>query len=460
MNEKTLKDILLSAIEELKNEELDQNEFYSFPEYIRDAAWESDGYRSVDEYIAKHAIEYPKLHSLMRQFVEGITEYNTNKSTLWYEEEEQVGGAIARELALRYKEDVILYAQFVSSNDLNHEVYQLEDMAEIVAKWGACPETYFIAVARWLTPGQHRSDFDYDEISQAMKTEEDADDFLDAIVTWFNDEWFPPYNICNRYDDVVELLTMVIGKPLKLSQSEIEQLLDSYIEQDEDDDSSDTGRMVMVQDKVTLEVVTLNYATDSNKMFVSYKMQETKAFVFENEGELLAFADNMESQCTAQGCAWDVTVTPSTVDVIIEAYGMKLEKPVDILTLFTPKGQKTPAEEMGEQMIAGQKTILCKKLQLYKNTSAFAIIYCDEEGKRILDTSAYETQYLWEFETDEEMHSALQEMKERYLADGYELVLCEEADCAFDFTIDQLKQTAEMMKNRDAQMAEFEDDED
>jgi len=223
--------ILEAAIKQLKNEDMDKYEFYLFlPEEVWEESEEADeDFRSMDEYIACNAIKFPELHGLMRKLVAGITAYNNAEWPLWDQDEEHAGGAIARELALSNKEDVVLYARFVSSNDLNHEVYQSEDMCDILAKWGPCQETYALAAARWLTPGQHRYEFDYSGISEVMANKTEADAFVAMVAKWFQEEWFPPYNIDKRYDDVVELLEKVIAEPLGLDEKAIKEIIDSKI---------------------------------------------------------------------------------------------------------------------------------------------------------------------------------------------------------------------------------------
>lgn len=452
----TLKKILLAAIENLENGEFENDSFYSsLPKNLLDTIEESNNYRSIDEYIAIHAIKYPELHDLMREFVDYITDYN-NQTPLW-DNEEHVGGAIARELALYHKSDVILFARFITSNDLNHEVFQAEDMENVVEKWGACRETYSVIVARWLTPGQHRYEFDYDSVIDSIKSKEDANVFMDAVAQWFNERWFLPYNIQNCYDSVVELL-MMIFEQLNYTESEIEDIIDFYIKDIPagNEEIDEKGRSVTIQDKKTLEYITITYDIDNTKISVNYALTENIAMEYSGETELNQAVSELELRCKELGYAWVVTKLPALVDSFIEGNGTEIDQPIDILSLFTPEGEETAIEKMNADILKDQKKIVCRKLQLYKSITAVTMIFCDMTGKRILDSGAFESECLWSYETETEMLAALENIKKSYLEKGYELVLDETLECAFDYIHEQTKQTAEFMKQQKEWMAEYE----
>jgi hypothetical protein len=199
--------------------------------------------RSGDENIAKAAIQYPELHDLMCELVEMVTCSNFREKTIWDEDEEHVGGAIARELALYNKANVALYAKFLSSNDLNHEVYQEQDIDEIMSKWGVCRETYPLAVVRWLAPGQHGDSFPYADVAEHIgkKGKDEAKFFMKLAVKWF-DKYLDD---SDNHDDVsysryrrklADLLMEVIGETLEISEVEINEMLDKALDYDYDDD--------------------------------------------------------------------------------------------------------------------------------------------------------------------------------------------------------------------------------
>lgn len=443
------KNILETAINAIKDNSFERTNFYSF---LPNKTWEAaTNYRSMDEYIAKNCIKIPELHYLMRKLVRSIEEYNIDELQIWDQDEEHAGGAIARELALCNKEDVIPYARFISSNDLNHEVYQAEDMQDVFNKWKPCKETYAIAVARWFTPGQHRYEFNYQSICKAMKKESEADAFLEMVAKWFYEEWFPPYDIDNRRDDVIELLEMIL-EPLGLSNEEIEEIINLKIDVEymEEDDCEHTGRTMQIQDKQTFESIVLQYDIDNTKLFITYNFVENIAFKFESPEKLLNTIEKLKIQCDEELYSYMIEKNIPVVDEMIEEYDIKA-KPlkVSLLSFFTPKGQKTPIDKMNDEAFKGQKTIPCKRIHFFKKVFDIHILICDEAGKRLMDTTVYDKQFLWEFKTDTELKASLADIIEQYSSEGYELTSEDELDYAFDYMVVQMKQIAEMMQQRE-----------
>lgn len=457
---KTLEKILRNAIQNLEDGNFENVSFYSFlPEAL--ALEETGSYRSVDEYIAVHAIKFPELHRLMCELVDFIADCN-NQNTIWDNEEEHAGGAIARELALYDKSNVALFARFISSNDLNHEVYQAEDMEAVVKKWGPCRETYSVVAARWLTPGQHRYEFDYDAVSDTIKTKAQVEQVMEALAQWFSEGWYQPYNISTCYNDVIELMEMLFVQ-MNYANDEIEELIDTYIEDASEPEGEEdlTGRSVIIQDKKTLEMLVLIFDTDKAKLNVNYAFTQNVAMEYSDAGTLCHAIEELEARCRAQGYVWETTNLPPVVDSTIEIYETKVGQPVDVLSFFTPAGEETPAEKMAAALYAGQKKISCRKLQLYRSSSSMTVICCDIAGKRLLDTGAYESEYLWSYKTEAEMLAALETIQAAYIAKGYQLTRDEIVDFPFDYTLEQTKQTAAVMKQRAEQIANgWDEDED
>lgn len=110
----------------------------------------------------------------------------------------------ARELALIHREDVMLYARYISTTDLMHEIhYQNEDMLAVISNWGFCAETYMLYVARWFTPGQYRDAFDYEELKEALKKNNEAAILIEMTAKWFSEKWVSPF-AASAVDSVYE----------------------------------------------------------------------------------------------------------------------------------------------------------------------------------------------------------------------------------------------------------------
>lgn len=144
----------------------------------------------VERVIAKEAIEYPELHDLMRKLVKQITAYNATpyQKPLWATDEDHAGAGPARELAIANKEDIETYADYYVTNDVNHEVYQIEDIEAILEKWGIGEATYPLLVARWFKPGQHayeQLEEHFGDMEEVLEDPAQRDFFVKACANWF-----------------------------------------------------------------------------------------------------------------------------------------------------------------------------------------------------------------------------------------------------------------------------------
>ena len=186
-----IKSIIEEMIEVLNSGEFETFECFGevYPEDMEDE-W-TDDCRSFDQALFTQAINYPELHGLMRQLVGKITEANNDVGELWDNEEEHAGANAARLLALSNKEDVILMAKYLASNDLNHEVYQDDDIHEVIAHWGLCRETFALIATRLLAPGQasYTADNYIEELSALVKDDVIANALLEMFAKFFIEEW-------------------------------------------------------------------------------------------------------------------------------------------------------------------------------------------------------------------------------------------------------------------------------
>lgn len=152
---------------------------------------ENESFRSIDERLMTKAFKYPELHPLMRDVVKVITESNANISEMWDQDEEHAGTNAALFLALANKEDVPLYAYFITTNDLNHPVYQEGDWVDVFAKWGECEETLLLLIAITLTPSQQFDDLEdyWQDFIPFLKEDANIDLFfrqLHFFILWVN----------------------------------------------------------------------------------------------------------------------------------------------------------------------------------------------------------------------------------------------------------------------------------
>lgn len=136
--------------------------------------------------------------------------------------------------------------------------------------------------------------------------------------------------------------------------------------------------------------------------------------------------------------AWQRTETPRDMDHILEVSGIKLyPKPPGFTSAYALRTTDPFRKKVG-----WTKKIPCKKRVFFKNIiEAVAAVYCDESGRRIFK-SGYRSPYLRIFDTDEEMNAAFENIKHRYLEDGYELTFDETVDYAFDYWLEECMQTA------------------
>jgi len=180
--------------------------YFQFTPSFEDMYEEGNDFRSDEDVVAREAIKHAELHELMAQIVEKITELNFEIGEIWENEEEHAGAHIARELALHDKKYLPLYVKYIHSNDLNHEVYQTEDITDVIYEWGWCPETYLLFAARWFTPGQYFGT--YNDMQEQMKSDEHLDMLFNGIQDFFDNysQIYSPSDCDDSFKDLMENL--------------------------------------------------------------------------------------------------------------------------------------------------------------------------------------------------------------------------------------------------------------
>ena len=207
-----LHEILKDILEKLDTEEPEQYDWYCmlYPEI---EGFSYDEYRGSEHAIASKAIQHSELHPLMERVVDKVTEIANRIGEVWNDEEDHAAAGFARELAVYNKKYAPLYARYLATNDLNHEVYQSEDIWDILHEKDWCEELYSIVVSRVFTPGQHgREDwFGFCEsgLSDALKRDGEMDLFFEKVKQFFDEEWGLDYGHAVRFGHFEELAEMI-----------------------------------------------------------------------------------------------------------------------------------------------------------------------------------------------------------------------------------------------------------
>lgn len=356
--------------------------------------------------IAASVSHYPGLHPQMVEIIEKITALTSSGRvfSIWMDDEDQAGSLLGRALALYDKKYCALFAENLLYQDLDHEVNQNDYIADVVDKWGICADTVLLLYARMENPGQFGLDFVGDMLEEYGELEEYLPDIGIELEDGSYEDW--------------------------------------------GGEEGSGGCQMLIQDKQTLELLILCWDENLETMAVTCKMNETKAYEYASYEALLEEVSSLEQRCEKLGYAWDTKGQSPVAQHIIQYGDVVVEPPVDILGLFTPKGEQTAMEKMGEEQQAGEKKVLCRKVQFYRDIIEPIIFYLDLQGKRILKIPEYEAQFLWEFDTEEDTYQALEEMKKDLVLNGYELVLEEEVPFVFDYAVKVAEETAGVLAQR------------
>jgi hypothetical protein len=196
----TLENMLAKMTEEIDAGDADPFDWYYglFPDgmsnqegyFIQDKFGEygddSERY-SAENVLAIEAMKFPELHSLMVELLEKIIEFNEDEGVMWESDEEQAGNSLIRELCKADAKYLPLYFRFIKTNDLDHEVYQSLDMAEVCNGTGCPPEIMPVLLYR----SEHGQEAEvYAEFADGIcKTKEEAQKYLDQAGVYFDDQW-------------------------------------------------------------------------------------------------------------------------------------------------------------------------------------------------------------------------------------------------------------------------------
>ncbi|WP_246057410.1 hypothetical protein [Leptospira gomenensis] len=130
-------------------------------------AWEestsSERPFAAERSFYSQAIRHAELHEPILNYVYKIIDQNRKVAVLWSSEEEHAGAHAVVALALLDKKYIENYVDFLRTNDLDHEVYQSDDIQELIERWGWCEEILSLAAAR-----SFRGQFGPDQLGEML----------------------------------------------------------------------------------------------------------------------------------------------------------------------------------------------------------------------------------------------------------------------------------------------------
>lgn len=240
MTQQFLKETLEHILAELKSERVKRHNWYigiypkEFDPYAQDGyVWDGDPAEnpterySAENLLAVEAIRHPELHELMEKVVLEITKIGEkgNFTQIWESDQEQAGGCLARELALYDKKYLPLYYRYIQTNDLDHEVYQMEDMDSIFYKWNYGPEIIPILMYRGEHGQQAEVYEDYAGYAQEkMNSMEDAEAYYEATLEYFEDQWGFTEDDEDDIEQVKNYYSPLFADYFKLDDEQMESL--------------------------------------------------------------------------------------------------------------------------------------------------------------------------------------------------------------------------------------------
>lgn len=155
--EAQLSEILVAVLSLLEQAREEGGKFYAMRYEAIDDSGQANADYNIYEYIAQ-AVEFENLHTQMLDYTNRT--YNEKKGErFWDNSEHQAGTEGIKPLATRYTKYISTYIEFLYTNDLDHEVAQCGDIADIVNAHDWCEETLRLMVARATSCcGQHGYD--------------------------------------------------------------------------------------------------------------------------------------------------------------------------------------------------------------------------------------------------------------------------------------------------------------
>ena len=223
-----IKETLEKILKALEAGEVERHDSYGrlFPDEFGDHL---DDRYSDEHVLAKEAIKHPELHPLMEKLVLKITEIGErgNHTQIWENEETQAGGSLARELAMYDKKYLPLQLRYIYTNDMDHEVNQMDDIVEICDKWDyskeICPLLIFRAEFGQVTEA-------YDGLASGiLKREEDAQGYMDEAVIYFKENWTFTEDDENDIEQINMFFTPVFGTFYGLTEDEMESFATEFV---------------------------------------------------------------------------------------------------------------------------------------------------------------------------------------------------------------------------------------
>lgn len=124
---------------------------------VRDTSTNSERPFLAERDFYIQALKHVELQKPILGYIRKIIDHNRKGPILWSSEEEHAGTHAVMALALFDKIYVKEYIDFLRTNDLDHEVYQSDDIQELIKRWGWCEEILSLAAARSFR-GQFGSD--------------------------------------------------------------------------------------------------------------------------------------------------------------------------------------------------------------------------------------------------------------------------------------------------------------
>jgi hypothetical protein len=101
-----------------------------------------------DNVFWKKAVFEFGLLDLAEKYLSGLIQIAKWGKPVWLDEENPAARNVALNLALYSKEYVPRYTEYLEWHDMDHEVYEYQDIDEIMVKYGWCEETLDLAALR------------------------------------------------------------------------------------------------------------------------------------------------------------------------------------------------------------------------------------------------------------------------------------------------------------------------
>ena len=135
------------------------------------------------------AIKYNSILTLILDYI-NITAYGKHLR-VWLSDEIPLGTYAILALVNKNRHWIINYIDFLRTSDLDHEVYQVEDIEAIIEKYGWCNETCRLAIARTVSCSGQFGDEQFDwflenGLKEYLDISENRDLFIYYILLEFD----------------------------------------------------------------------------------------------------------------------------------------------------------------------------------------------------------------------------------------------------------------------------------